>query len=296
MVVDYDHAAKNMLAGSMARLSSSAFLYPFDTIKVSLQADRQVVRPRSFLQVGSHMIRDHGISSLYRGYPMRLLYIIPSAAVSFTIYDEVKQRVVHRDGDLSRHPLVPVAVGVALRLIGTCARTPFDLIKQQLQIRGGATVRAVNENVKNGIPFMLRGYTITVLRDGLFSALYFSVYEGAKYAQHIFIPPLPDESGQRPQLRKLREHVVGGALAGAIGSILTAPLDTVKTRLQTQNLVHQELRYRGFLDCVRTMAMQEGVRSFFKGLTPRLIMISCSGAITFTLYEEYKKALGVQDL
>jgi hypothetical protein len=281
---ELQHALRNIVAGAGARISSSAMLFPFDTIKVHLQY-HHAAPEHSPLRTAMQLVRSYGLLSLYRGYLMRLVYIGPSAAVSFTIYDEVKRRLTHEHAG---HPLVPFAVGIVLRMAGTGLRTPFDLVKQQLQLRGGKTVRAVTDNVTAGVPFMLRGYTITVMRDGLFSAAYFTIYEGMKLLERQVLQLKPNQE------TKLQHHLLAGAVAGAVGSCLTAPLDTVKTRLQTQNLRGDGSRtYSGMLDAISRIAREEGFRAFFRGLEPRLVMISASGALTFALYEQYKKWLGI---
>jgi solute carrier family 25 (mitochondrial iron transporter), member 28/37 len=43
------------------------------------------------------------------------------------------------------------------------------------------------------------------------------------------------------QLQRLSASMLSGAVAGAVAALLTTPLDVIKTRLQTQNLVSQTL-------------------------------------------------------
>ena len=41
-----------------------------------------------------HTLRTEGVLSLYRGLGVRLLYVVPSAAVNFTLYSETKAALV----------------------------------------------------------------------------------------------------------------------------------------------------------------------------------------------------------
>lgn len=69
-----------------------------------------------------------------------------------------------------------------------------------------------------------------------FTAMHFSVYEGAKkWLLHI-------ESGDEAAEDRLSVQLVAGGLAGAAAGAITTPLDVVKTRLQTEG-VHSSKRY-----------------------------------------------------
>ena len=73
--------------------------------------------------------------------------------------------------------------------------------------------------------------------------------------------------GERLELNAAETSVVGAA-AGAVTALLTTPLDVVKTRLMTQGA---SARYAGIGDCVRKIAQQEGLGTFFTArnlLTP----------------------------
>ena len=48
--------------------------------------------------------------------------------------------------------------------------------------------------------------------------------------------------------------------------------------------------YRGFLDALRTIAREEGLLGFYRGLAPSLLLIS-HGSINLMVYEELKLAV-----
>ena len=65
------------------------------------------------------------------------------------------------------------------------------------------------------------------------------------------------------------KDLVAGTLGGCASIIAGQPLDTVKTRLQSQQ-VGREL-YRGTWDCAKQMLVKEGPRSYFKGMLYPLV-------------------------
>ena len=54
-----------------------------------------------------------------------------------------------------------------------------------------------------------------------------------------------------------------------------------------RNTKATKVRYKGLLDCLYSIARNEGVPGLYKGLTPSLLLVS-HGAIQFTCYENLK--------
>lgn len=70
-----------------------------------------------------------------------------------------------------------------------------------------------------------------------------------------------------------------GALAGVVTVYATQPFDTIKTRAQGVHGV-------GLLEAIRSVALEHGVRGFWKGSSMRLGRLLLSGGIVFSVYEE----------
>ena len=58
-----------------------------------------------------------------------------------------------------------------------------------------------------------------------------------------------------------------------VGSAAVTPMDVVKTRLQVIRS-GGEAAYSGLLDCARKTYVNEGIKAFFKGIVPRMIVIA----------------------
>jgi len=70
------------------------------------------------------------------------------------------------------------------------------------------------------------------------------------------------------------------SIAGASASlVVSAPLDVIKTRIQNRNFDTPESGFR----IVSNMAKNEGITSFFKGLTPKLLMTGPKLVFSFWL-------------
>ncbi|RKO88282.1 mitochondrial carrier family putative, partial [Blyttiomyces helicus] len=73
------------------------------------------------------------------------------------------------------------------------------------------------------------------------------------------------------------------SIAGAIASItISAPLDVIKTRIQARSSADAQ----SGLTIVRNMAAQEGLGSFFKGLTPKILVVGPKLIFSFTVAQQ----------
>ncbi|KAK2771890.1 hypothetical protein FQN53_004855 [Emmonsiellopsis sp. PD_33] len=79
------------------------------------------------------------------------------------------------------------------------------------------------------------------------------------------------------------------SIAGASASlIVSAPLDVIKTRIQNRNFENPESGFR----IVSNMMKNEGFTSFFKGLTPKLLMTGPKLVFSFWLAQTLIPAFG----
>ena len=76
-----------------------------------------------------------------------------------------------------------------------------------------------------------------------------------------------------------------GLISGAMGPLSNAPIDTIKTRLQKTPAMPDETAVSRVMRIGRDMWKQEGSRSFYKGITPRIMRVAPGQAVTFTVYE-----------
>lgn len=84
----------------------------------------------------------------------------------------------------------------------------------------------------------------------------------------------------------------GTSICGACASlIISAPLDVIKTRIQNKDFASKETG----VSIVKNMVKNEGITSFFKGLTPKLLTtgpkLVFSFAMAQTLIPAFDNAL-----
>jgi Mitochondrial carrier protein len=87
------------------------------------------------------------------------------------------------------------------------------------------------------------------------------------------------------------ENTIMGCVASGTTVCIMIPMDTIKTRLVTQATNGAAVPYKGIIDCAVRVAREEGIKSFYKGLPPRLVSVVPMIGIQFTVYEAMKRVM-----
>ena len=91
-----------------------------------------------------------------------------------------------------------------------------------------------------------------------------------------------------------------GALAGAVGKTVIAPLDRVKVLLQVRGAMATGAVQRAAADgsvgrALKAIVREEGVRGLWKGNVPQILRVVPYAALQLVGYEEYKRLLQVRE-
>ncbi|KAH8671413.1 mitochondrial carrier domain-containing protein [Xylariales sp. PMI_506] len=131
-----------------------------------------------------------------------------------------------------------------------------------------------------GFATLYRGAGLTALRQGSNQAACFSAYT------YLNVVVLQSQNIEPQEPVSFWQTTLVGLTAGTIGPLLNAPVDTLKTRIQTA--MRGGGNDKGVIGFARDIYRQEGIRAFYKGLTPRLMRVAPGQAVTFTVYEYIK--------
>lgn len=85
-----------------------------------------------------------------------------------------------------------------------------------------------------------------------------------------------------------REFVWGG-IAGSFGEGMMHPIDTIKTRIQSQAILSGSQNQKSILQMVRAVWVADGLRGFYRGITPGITGSLATGATYFGVIESTKK-------
>ncbi|KAL3437707.1 mitochondrial carrier domain-containing protein [Aspergillus tetrazonus] len=192
-------------------------------------------------------------------------------------------------------PICGASAGVASGIV-TC---PLDVIKTKLQAQGGFVRRGKMVEAKTIYRGMLGTGKVIWREDGIRG-----LYQGLGPMLLGYLPTWAVYLAVYDRSREYYYETTGSwwlsrgyasVTAGACSTIVTNPIWVIKTRLMSQSLrsttegFRAPWQYSGTWDAARKMYKNEGILSFYSGLTPALLGLA-HVAIQFPLYEYLKMA------
>lgn len=295
-------AAVNFIAGGGAGMMEALVCHPLDTIKVRMQLSRRARAPgapkRGFIMTGREIVKKETPMGLYKGLGAVLTGIVPKMAIRFTSYESYKQLLADKQtGIVSTQStfLAGLAAGVTEAVAVVC---PMEVIKIRLQAQHHSMADPLDvpkyRNAahclytvvrEEGFGALYRGVSLTALRQGTNQAANFTAYTLFKAKLQELQPqyatdPLPSW-----------QTTIIGLISGAMGPFSNAPIDTIKTRLQRAPSMPGTTALGRITAIMSDMFKQEGMKAFYKGITPRVMRVAPGQAVTFTVYEALKTRL-----
>jgi solute carrier family 25 carnitine/acylcarnitine transporter 20/29 len=235
-----------VISGACAGLAQVLTGHPFDTVKVRYVSQNY----KNILECINH-IRTEGYKNFYRGISSPLLGSVVMNVQTFYTYNYFKQ---YHDNLVAGS-----LTGIALSLI----ESPTDLIKSRMQVNSTLTYVETIKNI--GYKNIYKGLGITTFRNFVSVGLYFWGYETTK---SLFT-----------------NEYIGSFIGGSVGGFLcwgpNYPMDNIKIRYQTDTTNI----YRGIIDCIRKTYIQEGVKTFWKGIVPCVARAMVINPFVFLAYE-----------
>jgi len=287
---DRPNPAASLIAGALAGSIEGFVTYPTEFVKTRSQfrSATAIGKPPGPMEIVKTTLAKNGLAGLYSGCSALVIGNGLKAGVRFFSYDKFKKALVDQDGKLTgpRSLLAGLGAGMCEAIL---AVTPSETIKTKLvnesmqpNPRFTGLVQGTKEIIKmEGISGIYRGLFPVMMRQGANSAVRFSTYSSLKALFQGNV-----RSGQ--QLPSFMTFAIGG-VAGVVTVYCTMPLDVVKTRMQS---LEAKTKYSNSFDCAYQVYKYEGISRFWKGTTPRLIRLSLSGGIVFTVYENVIKLMG----
>ncbi|GMI89239.1 hypothetical protein HRI_002593200 [Hibiscus trionum] len=179
--------------------------------------------------------------------------------------------------------------GAVAGAVSRTAVAPLETIKTRLMVGSfGNSMAEVFDKiiVTEGWKGLFRGNFVNVIRVAPSKAIELFAYETVK-------KKLTPEHGEQPKL-PLPASFIAGAAGGVSSTLLTYPLELLKTRLT----VNED--YKNLLDAIAKIVRAEGPRGLYRGLTPSLIGVVPYAASNYfaydTLRNAYRKAFKKEEI
>ncbi|KAL3845137.1 hypothetical protein ACJIZ3_002540 [Penstemon smallii] len=319
---------KGFVEGGIASIVAGCSTHPLDLIKVRMQlqgeaapapnaAASQNIRPALAFHnttttaaaasaphvnlppprvgpvaVALRIIQQDGAAALFSGISATVLRQTLYSTTRMGLYDILKNKWT--DPNTNNMPLTrKIGAGLIAGGIGAAVGNPADVAMVRMQADGRlpidqrrnykSVVDAISQMTKSeGVTSLWRGSSLTVNRAMLVTASQLASYD--QFKEMIMEKDLMKDG--------LGTHVTASFAAGFVASVVTNPVDVIKTRVMNMKVeAGAAPPYKGALDCAMKTVKAEGPMALYKGFIPT---ISRQGPFTIVLFvtlEQVRKLL-----
>lgn len=282
----------------------------------------------------SKIIERGGIISLWKGNMTSVIHRFPYSAINFFVYENtldvlagnrsshleknetaghLARRVTNRiekdetsttsnkDDTSAIHKFIAGAVAGSVACV---ACYPLDLVRTRLttELEGHEHYRGINDAFRKilkeeGFMGFYSGIGPTMLVAVPNFAISYSVYGTLK--EHALDDDLfynlrrIDADSGEPKLGFLLT-VLCGAASGCLSTAITFPMDTIRRRMQIQNLHVDSVHRLTARQQLTQLIHEEGLKSLYRGLTPEMLKVIPMVGTMFLVYEWSKEMLNVK--
>ncbi len=226
-----------------------------------------------------------GVRGLFKGVSASLLRQGPYSYVRMCVYETFKRHVYQNDSPSFMQKVYAAAVGGAL---GCLVGTPGEILKIRLinDLKGekyNGIVDCWRKAMAEGPSGLLKGLSVNIARTMIVNATELVTYDETKHAlaYHLNMP-----------IDSLPTYFLAALTSGLISSIVSSPIDVVKTRYMNQLKGNTQAPiYSSALDCATQIYRLEGAAAFYKGIMPLYFRNGPWAVVFFITYEEFKQLI-----
>lgn len=211
------HKWIRLIAGATSGASSCMATYPLDIVRTRLtvgitnsnggtlsSSNSRIISSSKILEVLASILQAEGVKGLYRGLTASLAVAVPTFAISFTVYGNMKDRLLDAGGVFVNHvnghlsPVGSLLSGSVSGIVSSTMIFPLDVIRKRLQVQGvlrthiGQEPSILREMAHiygtEGIRGFYRGVKVEILKVCPMVALTFCSFELIKDAMNIDLP------------------------------------------------------------------------------------------------------------
>ncbi|XP_011372612.1 mitochondrial brown fat uncoupling protein 1 [Pteropus vampyrus] len=281
--------AVKIFSAGVAACVADAITFPLDTAKVRLQIQGEcqtssAIRYKGVLGTITTLARTEGPMKLYGGLPAGLQRQISSASLRIGLYDTCQEFfATGKETSLGSKISAGLTTGAVAVFIGQ----PTEVVKVRLQAQShlhGLKPRYTGTYnayriiaTTEGLTGLWKGTTLNLLRSIIINCTELVTYDLMKEAlvkNKLLADDVPC-------------HVMSAIIAGFCATVLSSPVDVVKTRF----INSPPGQYTSMPNCAMTMLTKEGPSAFFKGLVPAFLRLGSWNVVMFVCFEQLKREL-----
>lgn len=313
-------ALKHLFCGGVAGSAAKTVTAPLSRLTILFQVHSLVTtkenRPKYSPTLSSGLkkiVERGGILSLWKGNGTSVLHRFPFSAINFHVYENMLDwTVLHRqyfefgneNASDDPPPLAKFFSGGCAGFMACVCCYPLDMIRTRLitELPGQEHYKGIADAFtkilkEEGIRGLYSGITPTLFVAIPNFAISYTVYGTLKeyvLDDDLFynLRVVDTDSGEESLGFKLT--LLCGAASGSLSTLVTFPFDTVRRRMQIQNLHIKKSSRLSTVGQIKVLMQNEGVRGLYRGLTPELLKVVPMVGTMFVVYEYLKVQLNVE--
>ncbi|XP_010914675.1 uncharacterized protein [Elaeis guineensis] len=286
--------------GAILFTAQSGLLHPTAVVKTRMQVTGGGLLHLHGFSVFKTILRNDGIPGVFRGFGTSAVGSLPGRVLALTSLEVSKDMMLKSTegfniSEATRLAMANGAAGMLSSIVSSAYYVPLDVICQRLMVQGlpGMTTYngpfdVIEKMLKTeGLHGLYRGFGITLVTQSPASALWWGAYA---VAQHVIWRSLGygNDAKEKPSpLELVTVQASAGTIAGACSSIITTPIDTIKTRLQVMD--NYGVGRPSVMKTTKLLLEEDGWRGFYRGFGPRSLNMSLWGTSMIVTYELIKR-------
>ncbi|CAF0986821.1 unnamed protein product [Rotaria sp. Silwood1] len=293
----------NSIAGATSGALASILVSPLDVVKTRIQVNRlpKGVRNTPLLVFVYRLGQQEGLRAFYKGLGATMLGYVPNWAVYFTIYQWSKKQFA------SYLTFIPYEHDVLINLFASviAGAVSNTAVAPMWTIRTRMMTQFNHEDYRNSFHAAQKIYQtegLYALYRGLIPSMMGLIHVGIQFPLYEYLKKKLAINSSSDQHLSIGQLMFASSISKLIASSLAYPHEIVRSRLQnagharhlqsiSPTLTIQFREYKNVRDAVRTIAKEEGLRGFYRGLVPNLLRTVPSAILTLLSYEKMREFL-----
>ncbi|CAI9284580.1 unnamed protein product [Lactuca saligna] len=296
------NTTKHLWAGAIAAMVSRTFVAPLERLKLEYMVRGE---QKHLIDLIKSIAATQGIKGFWKGNFVNILRTAPFKAINFYAYDKYRSDLLKLTGNQETTNFERFLAGAAAGITATILCIPMDTIRTKMVAPGGEAMGGVIGAFQHmiqteGFFSLYKGLLPSIISMAPSGAVFYGIYDILK-STYLHSPKgrkrLENMKEGGEALNALEQMELGtmrtliyGAVAGCCAEAATYPFEVVRRQLQLQVRATKMSAFATFGKIVE----QGGVPALYAGLTPSLLQVLPSAAISYFVYELMKIVLKVE--
>ncbi|PKK80059.1 mitochondrial carrier protein RIM2 [Rhizophagus irregularis] len=286
---------------------------PLDVVKTRLQStyyqSNMPYSGRAAIPIIGHFVQTgkilkgvrhkEGFRALFKGLGPNLVGVIPSRSINFFTYGNGKRFLTELNGG-QETSWIHLSAALIAGITTSTLTNPIWLVKTRMQLQSSSNTGSSQVSIKYKNSFdcvkkIIQEEGVRALYKGL-SASYLGITESTiqwvtyeyfklslaekRKSKHIESGNLMQSNSKWQWFDKL----AAAALSKLIAAAISYPHEVIRTRMR-QLPENGKVKYKGLIQCTKTIFREEGIAAMYGGMTAHLIRVVPNAIIMFFCYE-----------